>query len=277
MVPLCDKKSPMIRANKKTCRLIYPLKWLLASLRLLLFFVIVSLYYFPMLFVHQFVKLSPKARAEVRRRCLRMCVRMMGFVYNLDDERPKELPYDKAYLYVCNHRSWSDPLIALGILDALPISKAEVKDIPVIGAGMSFTGIVYLERMNKESHQKVRREIARALANGTSVLIFPEGTTFTTAQTGAFKRGAFEQALSVGAAIIPMVIEYKDKHTNYWDVRSMWQQFVAQCGKVYNTTYVWIGAPLDPEGKSAAELTALAHRIINRKIEQVQHNWDGHI
>lgn len=254
---------------------LFPFRWVLAVIRLFLFLFLVSLYYFPMRLVHLFVPLSSKTRANVRRRCLHVCVRMMGFLYRVEDERPQPLPGDKGYLYICNHRSWSDPLIALGLLDAVPVSKAEVKKLPIIGAGMSFTGIVYLERMNKESHKAVREEIANALENGTSVLIFPEGTTFTTAETGDFKVGSFEQALRAGAGIIPMVIEYKDRSANYWDVRSMWQQFVAQCGKLYNIAYVWIGKPINGEGQSALEIKNEVHRLINRKVQEIHAQWDG--
>ncbi len=197
----------------------------------------------------------------------------MGFVYDVKDERPKELSDKKGYLYICNHRSWSDPLIALGLLDAVPISKAEVKELPIIGAGMSFTGIVYLERMNKESHKQVRKEISNALSAGTSVLIFPEGTTFTTDETGLFKIGSFEQALNAGAGIIPMVIEYKDRYSNYWDVRSMWQQFVAQCGKLFNICHVWIGPPIEDPSLDPRAMRDHVHQLINSKIKQIQSGW----
>ena len=42
--------------------------------------------------------------------------------------------------------------------------------------------------------------------NGTSVVIFPEGTRSKTGEIGSFKKGAFKLALDLGLPILPVTI-----------------------------------------------------------------------
>ena len=47
----------------------------------------------------------------------------------------KGRPTQSPALYVCNHRSFADPLVLCKYLDAFVIAKAEVADYPIINKG----------------------------------------------------------------------------------------------------------------------------------------------
>jgi len=50
-------------------------------------------------------------------------------------------------------------------------------------------------------------ECEATLANGSSVMIFPEGTRSLDGRMRAFKTGAFELALNTGAPILPIALD----------------------------------------------------------------------
>jgi 1-acyl-sn-glycerol-3-phosphate acyltransferase len=43
--------------------------------------------------------------------------------------------------------------------------------------------------------------------DGTSIMLFPEGTRSTDNQIGFFRRGAFQLALSAGVPVLPILID----------------------------------------------------------------------
>lgn len=54
---------------------------------------------------------------------------------------------------------------------------------------------------------KSLEEAKQKLKNGTSVVIFPEGTRSKTGKLLPFKRGAFKLALDINLPILPVTIE----------------------------------------------------------------------
>ncbi len=244
----------------------------LAVVRLLLFYGWIAVIFYPTYLWHQLRPLSIRQRIRMRRLCLRYGMWILGFRVRRSGMSVAQANSLEGALFVCNHRSWSDPMIALIYLNAIPVSKAEVRDYPVIGKGMEFAGILYLRRRVVASLKEVRHSIYEYLRKGGSILLFPEGTTYTGELTRTFKKGAFEEAARAGGKVCPMVIEYRDRHANYWDVRPLWKQFVLQCGKWRNPCAMWIGEPLESE--DAQLLRTSAKHIIDQKIREMHHDPD---
>jgi 1-acyl-sn-glycerol-3-phosphate acyltransferase len=48
---------------------------------------------------------------------------------------------------------------------------------------------------------------AQALADGFSVVVFPEGSRSATGQVGRFRRGAFELAVRTGVPVLPVSLD----------------------------------------------------------------------
>ena len=77
-------------------------------------------------------------------------------------------PHDKPALYVCNHRSFADPLAILPYLDAYVIAKAEVASYPIINKGAELTGVLYVKREDSQSRNAVRDKMVKPLNKVTT-------------------------------------------------------------------------------------------------------------
>jgi hypothetical protein len=56
------------------------------------------------------------------------------------------------------------------------VAKAELQRIPVVRAFLRALGTIFVERSARGEHLSEREQIKQALARGTSIFIFPEGT-----------------------------------------------------------------------------------------------------
>ena len=86
------------------------------------------------------------------------------------------------------------------------VSKAEVFKLPLIGWNMHLNRYIKLKRGDKEGIARMFADCERALAQGNSVFMFPEGTRSKTGQVKPFKPGAFILAKTMRIPILPVVI-----------------------------------------------------------------------
>jgi 1-acyl-sn-glycerol-3-phosphate acyltransferase len=115
---------------------------------------------------------------------------------------------DATYVVVANHQSLLDILVLFRLFRHFRwVSKIENFRIPVVGWLMRLNRYIELERGKAESVRRMLRACERALAEGNSLLIFPEGTRSETGELRPFKTGAFELARASGCPILPVVID----------------------------------------------------------------------
>lgn len=113
----------------------------------------------------------------------------------------------KTYMVVSNHQSQLDILVAFRLFFPFKwVSKAEVFNLPFIGWNMVLNRYIKLKRGDKKSVQQMMSECEKAIANGSSVYFFPEGTRSDTGIVKEFKAGAFILAQKMKIPILPIVI-----------------------------------------------------------------------
>lgn len=112
------------------------------------------------------------------------------------------------YVIICNHQSILDILLVNSLRYRFKwISKIENTKLPFIGWYLKMARYLTVDRGNSESKEKMMGESLECLRDGTSIMIFPEGTRSTDGQIGFFKRGAFQMALTAGVPILPVIID----------------------------------------------------------------------
>jgi 1-acyl-sn-glycerol-3-phosphate acyltransferase len=115
---------------------------------------------------------------------------------------------DIAYVMVANHQSLLDILVLFRLFRHFKwVSKAELFRIPCIGWNMSLNRYIKLRRGDRASIAEMMDASTRTLGEGSSVMIFPEGTRSPDGQLRDFKHGAFTLALRTRSPILPIVIE----------------------------------------------------------------------
>ncbi|MBS3757729.1 MAG: 1-acyl-sn-glycerol-3-phosphate acyltransferase [Desulfobacterales bacterium] len=119
----------------------------------------------------------------------------------------EHLPRKTPHVVVSNHQSLLDILVLFNLFFHFKfVSKIEIFKVPLIGWNMYLNKYVRLTRGDKKSVAKMLEDCEKALEQGSSVLIFPEGTRSPDGQIKAFKPGAFILALKMKAPILPIVI-----------------------------------------------------------------------
>jgi 1-acyl-sn-glycerol-3-phosphate acyltransferase len=111
------------------------------------------------------------------------------------------------YVIVSNHQSQLDILMAFNLFFPFKwVSKAEVFKIPFIGWNMYLNRYIKLKRGDKRGIAKMFVDCEKALADGNSLFVFPEGTRSETGSLKPFKSGAFILAQKMKIPILPVVI-----------------------------------------------------------------------
>ncbi len=110
-------------------------------------------------------------------------------------------------VFIFNHQSSADLFIASKLVrkDARGIAKKELQMTPILGQLMTAAGVIFIDRKNREKAIEAMKPAVDALKNGTSIIIFPEGTRSYDYQLGKFKKGAFHLAMQAGVPLIPVI------------------------------------------------------------------------
>jgi 1-acyl-sn-glycerol-3-phosphate acyltransferase len=114
----------------------------------------------------------------------------------------------RSYIVVSNHQSLYDILLVYGWLgvDFRWVMKQELRKIPGLGASCERMGHIFVDRSSRLAATRTLDAARARVAEGASVLFFPEGTRSPDGTLGDFKRGAFRMALDLGLPILPMTI-----------------------------------------------------------------------
>lgn len=120
----------------------------------------------------------------------------------------ERLSRSETYVIVANHLSLLDILLMFRLFTHFTwVSKAENFRVPLIGWNMRLNGYIPLKRGDRESVRAMLAACERELRDGTSVMMFPEGTRSRTGELQPFKTGAFELALSTQRPLLPVLVE----------------------------------------------------------------------
>jgi 1-acyl-sn-glycerol-3-phosphate acyltransferase len=114
----------------------------------------------------------------------------------------------ETYVMVANHLSLLDILVLFRLFRHFKwVSKIENFKIPCIGWNMRLNRYIPLRRGNRESIVQMMEACEKTLAEGNSVMMFPEGTRSRNGVLQPFKTGAFELALRSNRPLLPIVVE----------------------------------------------------------------------
>jgi len=114
----------------------------------------------------------------------------------------------QSYVVIANHQSAFDIFVLYGFLDInfKWVMKQELKKLPGIGLGCEKVGHIFIDRTDHDSAIKTLGVAKEKIANGTSIVFFPEGSRSCDGSIKDFKKGAFKMALDLDLPILPVTI-----------------------------------------------------------------------
>lgn len=168
----------------------------------------------------------------------------------------EKLEKGRPYIFAANHQSQFDIFALQGYLDFdfRWLAKLELFKIPVFGQAMRMAGYIPVDRAHSRKALKSLDEAARRIADGTSVIIFPEGTRSPDGRLQPFKAGTMVLAIKAGVPVVPVGIS--GTHA----VLPKGKLF-ARSGKVE----IRVGAPIETKGYTTKQKQDLA-RLLEEKV-----------
>ncbi len=121
-------------------------------------------------------------------------------------EGQKNLDPSRTYIFVGNHTSQTDIWAFQGYIphDFRWVAKKELFAIPIFGAAMRAVDFISIDRSRGRQAVKSLNDAAVRIAEGSSVLIFPEGTRSLNGHLQPFKTGAIMLAIKAGVPVVPV-------------------------------------------------------------------------
>ena len=112
------------------------------------------------------------------------------------------------YIVMSNHQSLFDVWALIGKipLQIRWIVKAEIRKIPIFGYTLERMGHIYVDRKKRAAAYISLETAAGKIKNGTSVIIFPEGTRSNDGHLLKFRMGGIIMALKSGVPILPVTV-----------------------------------------------------------------------
>lgn len=102
----------------------------------------------------------------------RLCCRLFGLAV----EQRGAISTVRPTLFVANHSSYLDIIVFSSLMPVSFIAKSEVADWPFFGWLAKLQRTVFVDRQRRTTREQ-RDDIARRLAAGDNLMLFPEGTS----------------------------------------------------------------------------------------------------
>jgi 1-acyl-sn-glycerol-3-phosphate acyltransferase len=119
-----------------------------------------------------------------------------------------ELEPGKSYVFLANHQSLFDipVLLATAPGQLRMMAKRTLFQIPIFGWALKAGGFISVDRADRSTATQSFSSAFARLREGTSVLLFPEGTRSLDDTLLPFQRGGFLLAMKSGLPIVPVGI-----------------------------------------------------------------------
>lgn len=111
--------------------------------------------------------------------------------------------FEKPAVVIANHQSFIDILVLLSICPkAVMVTNGWVWRSPVFGRIVRYLGFYHAA----DGYERLAPALAQKVADGYSVIVFPEGTRSADGKIGRFHKGAFYLAGELGLDILPICL-----------------------------------------------------------------------
>ena len=213
---------------------------------------------FPLLLIEHFIvrKISPEAMYRSSHAMVRFVFGLMlkAAGVELEVKGLEKVPEDRPVLYIANHRSYFDIMIlyCLAKGNCGVVGKKNLEKIPLLARWMEIVRCLLLDRENLREGMKTILEGIELMKNGTSLLIFPEGTRGKgedETELLPFHGGSFKLATKSASPVIPVAL------TGTADIFEKHVPFVRK-----TKVTVTFCDPIETKGISREEETALPER-----------------
>jgi 1-acyl-sn-glycerol-3-phosphate acyltransferase len=171
---------------------------------------------------------GPGARRRFRERLFQGVCRTLLAVLRVRVRVSGPLPRPP-FLLVSNHLGYLDVLVLASRLPARFVAKAEVRRWPLLGAVCSGFGTIFIDRADRRDIPRVLAAIARGLADGEGVVLFPEGTSTSGAAVAPFRSPLLALPARRGLAVHAARLSYSTDAACWWGETAFFPHLARLC------------------------------------------------
>lgn len=127
---------------------------------------------------------------------------------NMEVSGVENIPKENC-VFIANHQAIFDGFALLAYIDK-PfgfIAKKEIQKIPLVNSWIKSIGSIYINRESPRESIKTIQDGVEKINQGSSMMIFPEGTRSLKSKMNPFKKGSMKLAIKSKALIVPITID----------------------------------------------------------------------
>lgn len=173
---------------------------------------------------------------------------------------------DEAAIIMCKHQSaWETLALQLIFPPQVWILKRELLWIPIYGWGLAAMNPIAIDRSSKmRALKQIVRQGCERLQQGLWVVIFPEGTRVAPGEKGKYQPGGGMLAEKSNFPIVPIA-----HNSGYFWPKNSFRKWPGSIRMV-------IGPTINPQGKSASEITKQVEAWIESAVSELPEGNSKH-
>ena len=115
----------------------------------------------------------------------------------------------QSYVFVANHQGPVDIFLIYGYLgrNFKWMMKKALRKMPLVGVACEKARHIFVDKSGPKAIKETIDKARATLQNGTSLLVFPEGSRTFTGHMGLFRKGAFQLADDLQLPVVPVTID----------------------------------------------------------------------
>ena len=185
-----------------------------------------------------------------------ICEHVLGLRYQVIGR--ENIPSTPSVILSKHQSAWETVALQSIFPPLVFVLKRSLLMIPFLGWAFAAVKMISIDRKaGKDALRQVAEQGCERLKAGYWVVIFPEGTRIAPGESRRFKTGGAHLAVSAGVPVVPVA----------HNAGELWARnaFIKKSGLIT----VSIGPAIDPAGKTAAEITALAEKWIENEMRRI--------
>ena len=193
-----------------------------------------------------------------------ICRYVLGLHYRVVGR--ENIPRSPSIIFSKHQSAWETVGLQAIFPDQVFVLKKSLLMIPFLGWAFAAVKMISIDRKaGKNALKQVEKQGIERLRAGYWVIVFPEGTRVAPGESRRFKTGGALLAVSAGVPAVPVAHNAGE----FWARNA----FVKKPGLIT----VSIGPAIDPRGKTAEEVNALAEQWIDAEMRKISpHRYPDH-
>lgn len=185
-------------------------------------------------------------------------------------EGRQNIDHHQSYVFVANHQGPMDIFLIYGFLgrNFKWMMKKALRRIFLVGYACEKAHHIFVDKSGPKKIQETIEHARETLQDGTSLVVFPEGSRTFTGHMGIFRKGAFQLADELQLPVVPITID------GSFDVlpRTAGFNFVK-----HHRMRLVIHRPIMPTGKGTADINQTMDESYSVIMSALPKRYQGYV